>query len=83
MAFSAGTLVALQTANSNAGKVWLYNEDATLAAIRADDYFNAAAATWGMGGGDLVIIIGNDGFGINLTILTGSDVTMGEALTSA
>jgi len=83
MAFADGTLVALQTANSDAGKVWLYKEAATLAAIRAANYFNDAADTWGMGGGDLLIIIGSDGFGLNLTILTGVNVTMGEALTSA
>jgi len=83
MAFADGTLVALQTANSDAGKVWLYKEDATLAAIRAANYLNDAADTWGMGGGDLLVILANDGFGLNLTILTGVNVTMGEALTSA
>ena len=84
MAFADGTLIPLSSsANSDAGKVWLYKEDATLAAIRADNYFDSAYPEYGFVEDDLLFIIGSDGFGINLIIETSGAITMGEAVTSA
>lgn len=83
MAFADGTLVALQTANSDAGKVWLYKEDATLAAIRAANYFNDAYPEYGISDGDVIMIIGNDGFGFSNIDITSGNVTVVESITSA
>lgn len=84
MAFADGTFVRVDAgANSNAGKVFLYKEDATLAAIRAANYLNDAAATYGLSDEDIVMIVGNDGFGFSQVVVSGGNVTVGEGLTSA
>ena len=85
MAFASGTLIRLSShANVNAGQVWLYKEAATLAAIRAANYFNDAYPEYGILDEDLVIIIGSDGFGIsNLNIDASGNVTVVESVTSA
>ena len=84
MAFADGIFVRLDTgANSDAGKVWLYKEDATLAAIRAANYFDAAVASYGLADEDVVMIVGNDGFGFSQMSVTAGAATVGEGLTSA
>lgn len=85
MAFADGTFVRLDSgSNSNAGKLFIYKEDATLAAIRASGYLNAAAATYGLADGDIVMIVGNDGFGFSQVAVSGAGVvTVAEGLTSA
>ena len=84
MAFADGYFVPLSSqANTDAGKVWQYKEDATLAAIRAANYFNDAVIM-GLKDEDIIMIIGNDGFGFNIMAIdAAADVTVGEALTSA
>ena len=83
MAFEDGTLVAIQVANSDAGKVWLYKEDATIAAIRAANYFNNAHPEYGITTGDILMIIGNDGFGFSSIAISSGNVTVVESITSA
>ena len=85
MAFEDGTLIPLSaSANSNAGKVWLYKEDATLAAIRAANYFNNAYPEYGIADEDVMMLIGSDGFGFsNINIDVSGNVTVVESLTSA
>ena len=85
MAFASGTLIPLSSsANSSAGKVWLYKEDATLAAIRADSYLDDAYPAYGFVDGDILMIIANDGFGFSeLAVSSAGVVTVGEGLTSA
>ena len=84
MAFADGTFVRVDaSANSNAGKVFLYKEDATLAAIRAANYFNDALASYGLSDEDIVMIVGNDGFGFSQVSVSGVNVTVGEGITSA
>lgn len=85
MAFADGSLIPLSaSANSNAGKVWQYKEDATLLAIRAANYFNDAYPEYGIKAGDVVMIIGSDGFGFSaLAVDASGNVTVGEGLTSA
>ena len=83
MAFSNGTFTRVSGSNSTGGTVWLYNEAATLAAIRGANYFNDAAATYGLQDGDVVMIIASDGFGFSAVSVSGGNVTVGEGLTSA
>jgi len=84
MAFAAGTFVRLSSgSNSDAGTVWLYKEDATLAAIRAANYFDDAVASYGLADEDVIMIVGNDGFGFSQMSVTAGAATVGEALTSA
>jgi hypothetical protein len=83
MAFESGTFVGLQTANSNAGKFWIYQEDEAIATIRGANYFNAALASYGLSDGDLILIKANDGFGISSVTVTGVNVTVAESITSA
>ena len=84
MAFADGTFVRLDAgSNSDAGKVWLYKEAATLAAIRAANYFDAAVASYGLADEDVVMIVGNDGFGFSQMSVTAGAATVGEGLTSA
>lgn len=84
MAFADGTFVRLDTgANSDAGKLFLYKEAATLAAIRASGYFNDAAATYGLADEDIIMIVGSDGFGFSLMDVTAGVASVGEGLTSA
>jgi len=83
MAFADGTLIPLSaSANSNAGKVWMYKEDATLAAIRAANYLDDGV-DYGLADEDVVMIIANDGFGFSQLSITAGAVTVGEGLTSA
>lgn len=82
MAFASGVLQNLSPGNSGAGRLWLYSEDATLAAVRASGYFNAAV-DYGLVDGDVVILICSDGFGLNDIAVSGSTYTVNEALTSA
>tara|TARA_R110002096_G_scaffold172770_1_gene346705 strand:+ start:77 stop:325 length:249 start_codon:yes stop_codon:yes gene_type:complete len=82
MAFASGTFTRISGSNSTGGTVWLYGEAATLAAIRAANYLNDAA-DFGLADGDVVMIIASDGFGFNNMILTGSNFTVGEAVSSA
>ena len=83
MAFASGTFTRISGSNSTGGSVWLYTEAATLAAVRAANYFNDAAASYGLDSGDVIMLICSDGFGFNSTLLTGVNVTVVEALTSA
>lgn len=84
MAFADGTLIPLSaSANSDAGKVWLYKEDATLAAIRAANYFDDAYPNYGIQDEDVIMIIGNDGFGFSNIDITAGAVTVVESITSA
>lgn len=84
MAFADGTLIPLSaSANSNAGKVWMYKEDATLAAIRAANYLDDGV-DYGLADEDVVMILANDGFGFSqLAVSAAGAVTVGEGLTSA
>lgn len=84
MAFSDGTFVRLDTgSNSDAGKLFLYKESATLAAIRAANYFDDAAATYGLADEDVIMILASDGFGFSQMSVTAGAATVGEGLTSA
>ena len=82
MAFSSGVLSRLSGANSTGGAVFLYTETATLAAVRASGYFDNAV-DYGLVDGDVVMIIGSDGFGFNFISVSGTTYTVGEAVTSA
>ncbi len=81
MAFADGTLSPAVSSPAGAN-FWFYSEAATLAAIRASGYFDDSV-DYGMVDGDLLIIIGSDGFGLNDISVSGSTYTVGEALTSA
>lgn len=81
MAFSDGTLAPIVSSPDGAN-VWAYTEAATLAAIRASGYFDDAA-NYGMVDGDVVMIMGSDGFGFSAISVSGSTYTVGEGLTSA
>ena len=83
MAFASGTFTRSSGSNSTGGAVWVYTETATLAAMRASGYFNDAAATYGLASGDVVMLIGSDGFGFSLMAVSGGTATAGEGLTSA
>ena len=84
MAFASGTFSRISGSNSTGGAVWLYNETATLAAVRASGYLNVAAASYGLADGDVVMFICSDGFGFNIMAVSGAGVaTVGEAVTSA
>lgn len=83
MAFSDGTLDRVYGANSDAGALFAYKENATLAAIRAANYFNDALASYGLKDEDLILIIGSDGFGISQVSVSGVNVTVGESVTSS
>lgn len=83
MAFADGTLIPLSaSANSDAGKVWLYKEDATVTAIRAASYFDDAYPSYGIKDEDIIMIIGNDGFGFSSIDITSGVVTVVENVTS-
>lgn len=84
MAFADGVFAPLSSmANVDAGKTFTYKEDATLAAIRAANYFNNAL-NYGLAAGDVIMIFANDGFGFSVVAVDGSNnVTVGEGLTSA
>lgn len=84
MAFADGTFIPLSaSANSDAGKVFQYKEDATLAAIRAANYFNDANPEYGLQSGDIIMIIANDGFGFSSVTVSSGNVTVVESITSA
>jgi len=84
MAFADGTFVRLDSgANSNAGKMFLYKEVATLAAIRAANYFDLAVASYSLADEDVIVILGSDGFGLSQMSVTAGAATIGEGLTSA
>ncbi len=83
MAFASGTFTRLSGSNSTGGAVWVYTESATLAAMRAANYFDDAAATYGLSDGDVIMLIGSDGFGFSVVAVSGGAVTTGEGLTSA
>ena len=82
MAFASGTFSRISGSNSTGGAVWLYNETATLAAVRAANYLNNAFE-YGLRGGDVVMFICSDGFGFNIMAYSDPNFTVGEALTSA
>jgi len=82
MAFASGTFSRISGSNSTGGAVWLYNETATLAAVRAANYLNSAYE-YGLRGGDVVMFICSDGFGFNIMAYSDPNFTVGEALTSA
>ena len=82
MAYSINNLEMFASANSASGRLWKYKEAATLATIRGSGYFNSAVDA-GLGDGDIVIIIGSDGFGLSEISVSGSTYTVGEGLTSA
>ncbi len=82
MAFTDGTFTRLSGANSDGGAVFIYKEDATLAAVRAANYLNDAYE-YGLRDGDIVMFICSDGFGFNAMAYSDPNFTVGEALTSA
>ncbi|MDH5182454.1 MAG: hypothetical protein OEX12_01070 [Gammaproteobacteria bacterium] len=82
MAYSLDNLALIAGSNGTSGRVWKYKEAATLAAIRASGYFNDAVDA-GMVDGDVVMILGSDGFGFSQIAVSGSTYTVGEGLTSA
>ena len=84
MAFADGTFIPLSaSANSDAGKVWLYKEDATIAAIRAANYLDDAV-DMGLADEDIVMILGNDAFGFSeVAVSAAGAVTVATAITSA
>ena len=53
MAFADGVLSNLVPGNSADGRLWVYSESATLAAVRASGYFDDAA-DYGLADGDVV-----------------------------
>ena len=85
MAFTNGTLERVSGGNSDAGVVWKYEENATIAAIRGANYFNKAV-DYGVKADDVILIIANNGVGFNTFTVSGSgDYTMtaSRALTFA
>tara|TARA_R110000823_G_scaffold225347_1_gene353166 strand:+ start:454 stop:708 length:255 start_codon:yes stop_codon:yes gene_type:complete len=84
MAFTNGTLERVSGGNSDAGVVWKYEEDATIAAIRGANYFNKAV-DYGVKADDVILIIANNGVGFNTFSVTGVNYTMtaSRALTFA
>ena len=84
MAFADGTFIPLSaSANSDAGKVWMYKEDNTLALIRVASYLDDAV-DYGLADEDIVLIFANDGFGFSQVAVSAAGVvTWGEGLTSA
>lgn len=85
MAFTAENFIPLSaSANSNAGKVFQYQEDETLANLRAANYFNDAAATYGLKNDDVIMLFASDGFGFSqMAVAANGDVTVQEDITSS
>lgn len=84
MAFADGVLIPLSaSANSDAGKVWLYKEDETIANIRAANYFDDAYPEYGIQDEDVIFIIGSDAFGLSSIDITSGAVTVVTSVTSA
>lgn len=84
MAFTSDNFIPLSSsANSNAGKVFQYKEDATLAAVRASGYFNDAADSYSLTDGDVIMLICNDGFGFSSVTVTSGVVAVDESVSSA
>jgi len=81
MAYSIDNLAPIKVGNSDSGRLWMYSEAATLAVMRASGYFDSASAA-GLGDGDILILVGSDGFGMNDIVVTGTTYTVGEAITS-
>lgn len=83
MAFSDGTFTRVsKDANSDNFTLWSYYENATLAAIRAANYFNDAY-DYGLRDGDIIMIQGSDGFGFSVMSYSDPNFTVGEGITSA
>lgn len=82
MAYSIDNISAVSSSNSNTGKFYMYKEAETLANMRASGYFDDAVDA-GLDDGDMIMLIGSDGFGFNDIVVTGTVYTVGEALTSA
>jgi len=83
MAFTADNFVRLSGANTNGGVVWTYSEAETLANMRAANYFDNAVATYGLADGDVIMLIGSDGFGFTQMSVTAGAATVGESVSSA
>lgn len=81
MAFEDGTLVRIGDANTDAGQLWMYGEDATVAAIVAANYFDNAYPDYGIEDADVMIINGNDGFVIVSIDITAGAVTVASTVT--
>lgn len=84
MAFTAQNFVADSgNSNSNASQLFRYQEAETLANLRAANYFNDAAATYGLKTGAVIMLIGSDGIGFSQATVDGSgNVTLAENITS-
>ena len=81
MAYSVDNLGAASVSNSNAGRLYMYKEAATLATMRASGYFDSAVDA-GLAADDIIWLIGSDGHGMNQVNVSGSTYTLDEAVTS-
>lgn len=59
MAYTAAGLNNVAGSTGRA-KIWVYQEDAAVAGLDADNYF-AGANDYGMAEGDIIFLVGNDG----------------------
>jgi len=82
MSFSDGVLERVGSTNTDAGVLWKYKENETLAAIRAGSYFDTAQP-YGLADGDVVMIFASDGFGMSEIAVAGTVYSVGESITSA
>lgn len=84
MPFTANNFIPLSgSANSDAGKTFQYKEDATLADMRAANYFDEAAATYGLKDENVIMLVGSDGIGFSQASITAGAVTLANDITSA
>jgi hypothetical protein len=82
MAFADGTFTRLSGSNSTGGSVFLYTETETLLNVRAANYFNDAFE-YGLRGGDVIMLICSDGFGMSSMAFSDPNFTVVESITSA
>lgn len=82
MAYSVDNIAALSVSNNNTGGFFTYKEAETLANMRASGYFDSAVDA-GLATGDVVILLGSDGFGMSSILVTGTVYSVVESITSA
>ena len=85
MAFTPSNFITDSGANTNAPRINRYKEGATLAAIKAANYFNAAVTGTNGGGyglrdGDIILVSASDGVSFLAMAVDGSNnATVGSA----
>jgi hypothetical protein len=76
MAYTAANFRNITPANSNSGTLWMYREaGAAIGDIDEDGYFNNGIKM-GLADGDIIMIMGSDGFGFYECTVSAGVVTL-------